>query len=209
MTRPVRRTGQRRSAGYAGPYAYCEANQSSPVRASLMTERLPHLPDVVVPPGVFWADHIKSLKSHPEARLALALQNRPLPAAFGEAAIALRALIREKRRQNAPAHDLLKLLYRIHSQAVFLLSTPYIEGIGSGFNVAQSMPPSSWGDLEYPYDQLGCQHLGITRTDTPWFVQAWGEPHEHQAPRQLYGDIWNRAVSQCRQEMKREGERVK
>ena len=46
--------------------------------------------------GEFWADHIRKLKGEPEKRLALAIENLPLPASFREAAIATRALIRLK-----------------------------------------------------------------------------------------------------------------
>ena len=47
---------------------------------------------------VFWADKIKEFRGEPVKRLAMALENLPLPAAFREAAIALRALIRAKRK---------------------------------------------------------------------------------------------------------------
>ena len=55
-------------------------------------------PKAGVPPGVFWADYIKTLKDDPERRLAVARAYLPLPAAFRHAAVALRALIR--RRQS-------------------------------------------------------------------------------------------------------------
>ena len=48
--------------------------------------------------GEFWADKIKKLRGEPVKRLALALQNLPLPASFREASIATRTLIREKRK---------------------------------------------------------------------------------------------------------------
>ena len=48
--------------------------------------------------GEFWADRIKKLRGEPVERLELAIENLPLPASFREAAIATRALIREKRK---------------------------------------------------------------------------------------------------------------
>ena len=61
--------------------------------------------------GEFWADRIKKLKGEPVKRLSLALENLPLPASFREAAIATRALIREKRKQKFDYDEELALLY--------------------------------------------------------------------------------------------------
>src|SRR4051812_2486932 len=49
----------------------------------------------------FWADAIKDTYDDPGRRLAMAKRNLPLPAAFREAAIALRAIIRAKRKTGA------------------------------------------------------------------------------------------------------------
>ena len=48
----------------------------------------------------FWADKIKEFRGEPAKRLAMAMDNLPLPAAFREAAIALRAMIRPKRKNG-------------------------------------------------------------------------------------------------------------
>ncbi|MGE0434029.1 MAG: hypothetical protein AB7S36_17370 [Planctomycetota bacterium] len=48
----------------------------------------------------FWADAIRKLKDKPQERLAMALRHLPLPAAFREAAVALRALIRAKQKEE-------------------------------------------------------------------------------------------------------------
>ena len=55
-----------------------------------------HQGDIV--PGRFWADAIEDLRAQLVERLRLALDNLPLPAAFREAAAAMRTLIREERR---------------------------------------------------------------------------------------------------------------
>lgn len=59
--------------------------------------------------GAFWADYIKTLRDDPAARLEIARQYQPLPAAFEEAAIALRAMIHDRREQRADFKDLLNL----------------------------------------------------------------------------------------------------
>ena len=61
---------------------------------------LSELHSSAVPKGVFWADYIKTLRDDPEGRLVVARDYLPLPAAFREAAVALRALIRGKRKEG-------------------------------------------------------------------------------------------------------------
>jgi len=60
------------------------------------------------PEGVFWADHIKTLKDKPKERLKYALKMKPLPAAYREAAIAYRALIKQNKKENNDHTKLLK-----------------------------------------------------------------------------------------------------
>lgn len=50
----------------------------------------------------FWADAIKDTYDDPRRRLEMATRNLPLPAAFREAAIALRAIIRNRRKLAKP-----------------------------------------------------------------------------------------------------------
>lgn len=78
----------------------------------------------------FWAEAIKGVRDDPAARFAMAARHLPLPAAFREAAIALRAIIRAKRKSgDAFKLELLKLheLAAVSSLAMFgwLEATPY------------------------------------------------------------------------------------
>ena len=61
--------------------------------------------------GEFWADQIKNLRSDPEKRHRMALENLPLPGAWKEAVVALRALIRERRKAKEPFEQYLVWLY--------------------------------------------------------------------------------------------------
>ena len=49
--------------------------------------------------GEFWFDVIKNIRSDAQKRLKLALKELPSPAAFEEAAKALRSMIREKKEK--------------------------------------------------------------------------------------------------------------
>lgn len=118
-----------------------------------------NLPEVPVPPGVFWADFLATLKDYPMQRLSVAIKHLPLPAAFREAATAIRALIRERRKTKEPYADLLAFLYTLAAQHSLLLDTPYIDGIGPGFNVAESISHDCWAALPMPYEDTGHSKL--------------------------------------------------
>ena len=158
-----------------------------------------------VPPGVFWADHIKTLKDNPEARLTVAQDYQPLPAAFREAAIALRALIRERRKSKREYKDFLLGLYRTAATENFLLGTPYLEGIGPGFNIAADIPRDVWQQLELPYEEIGYEKLELlNKTDVKWLVEAWGEPSTHQIAQQFHKALWKDAVQKYRANLRKE-----
>src|SRR5687767_10173567 len=61
--------------------------------------------------GAFWADRIKAFRGDAPRRLELAMDHLPLPRAFSEAALALRAQIRAKRKTRESFQDDLSLLY--------------------------------------------------------------------------------------------------
>lgn len=164
--------------------------------------------------GVFWADQIKDLRGDPATRLQLALGNLPLPAAFREAAIATRALIREKRRSQADYSDLLALLYWLAAVDSFRLDyAPRLQE--PGFNVAESMPGQVLKSLPYAYGDLGYRHLPLlTKTDAKWMVAAWGEPASHTTLNATHRSVWDdyesklltnrrRATAQAQAELRR------
>ena len=150
-------------------------------------------------PSEFWADAIKRLSGEPLKRLNMARDNMPFPAAFREAAIALRALVRERRKSGEENEDLLGLLYLTAAQHDFLHHTPYIEGIGPGYNVAERIPRQLWENLDLPYDEVGYSHLPLlNKTDIKWITAAWGEPSSHCSPQELHGVVWSEYVAQTR-----------
>jgi hypothetical protein len=160
-----------------------------------------------VPADTFWADHIKTLRASPMARLACALEYRPLPGAYTEAAVALRALIREKRKSSGDWSAELSKLYSLAAESGFLLDTPYIEGIGPGYNVACTISDETRRSLAFPYADLGYEEMSLlNKTDRKWVVEAWGEPDRHQEPQHLHQSVWDGAVSKCLDARKRRDE---
>lgn len=140
--------------------------------------------------GRFWADEIKLLRDKPRARLALARDNLPLPGAFREAAVALRALIRAKRRGGEDYGDELRQLYDLAAWQSF--GVPYSESLQQpGFNVLESVPGKTVQALPFSYEELGYRELGLlNKTDTGWLVEAWGEPAAHSTLHQLHVGVW-------------------
>ncbi len=150
-----------------------------------------------IPAGVFWIDDFETLEVDPAERLVLARRYMPLPAAFREAATALRALIRASSKQQADGGDLLAQLYLTAAQGNFLLTTPYVAGVGPCYDVAASIPRTVWERLSMPYAAIGYKHLQLlTWTDCSWLVATWGEPDTHSSARAYHQSVWDDCVAQ-------------
>ncbi len=141
--------------------------------------------------GGFWADRIKTFYGEPVERLRIAIENLPLPAAFREAVIAIRSLIRELRKENKPYADQLALLYWL--AAVDSFSIPYSEILKEpGYNVIEIMPGEVLKGLPFSYGELGYKELGLLNaTDIKWLIEAWGDPKQHTTLHQLYKSVWD------------------
>lgn len=142
--------------------------------------------------GLFWADRIKELRDEPTQRLQLALQNLPLPAAFREAIIAVRALVREKLSKNSKFADEVALLYWL--AAVESFGLPYSEFLCQpGFNVLESVPGSVIKSLPFSYQELGYKQLSLlNKTDIKWCIACWGEPNQHTTLNALHNEVWQK-----------------
>lgn len=142
--------------------------------------------------GEFWADKIKDLYSEPVERLALAMENLPLPGAFKEAAIATRTLIRQKRKARDKYLEELELLYWL--AAIDSFSIPYSKHLKQpGFNVMQSVPGEVIQGMDVRYSKLGYEKLNLlNKTDIKWLVESWGEPKSHATMHKLYKSVWQK-----------------
>jgi len=140
---------------------------------------------------VFWAEKIKCFRGEPVKRLAMALDNLPLPAAFREGAIALRAIIRLKKKAKETFNDELALLYWF--AAIDSFSIPYSSVLQQpGYNVIESMPSSVIKTLPFSYFELGYEKLNLlNKTDIKWCIDTWGKPQGHQTLHDIHNDIWN------------------
>lgn len=141
--------------------------------------------------GAFWADRIKQYRDEPGKRMQMAMNNLPLPGAFREAAIALRAMIRTKRKTKEPYEDELGLLYWLAAIESFML--PYADKLKEpGYNVIEAIPGKRLRTLPIDYQQLGYEKLKLlNKTDVKWIIQASGEPQQHQTLNKIHRTLWD------------------
>lgn len=141
--------------------------------------------------GVFWADACKKLKGYPRERLAIAIRQMPLPAAFKEACISLRALIREARKHEIDYREHLSRLHFYAAVSSFCL--PYSETLQTpGFNIFESIPYSVFESrMNLSWHQIGYKSLGLlNKTDASWMLELWGEPDRQRSTHELYSSVW-------------------
>lgn len=139
----------------------------------------------------FWADRIKKFKHDADGRLSLALAQLPLPSAFRECAVALRSIIREKKKNKQNYEEQLAFLYWLAAIDSFLI--PYADKLGEpGFNVIESIPGNVILNLDFNYESLGCDNLKLLNaTDKKMIIDLWGEPRGHSTLNQLKRSLWN------------------
>ncbi len=156
--------------------------------------------------GKYWSDEIKKLKDTPLKRLQLALENLPYPRAFSESAIALRTLIREKRKKGLEFNNELNFLYKI--AAIESLSVPYSQVLKQpGFNVIESMPGGLVFKLDISYSELGYKKLELlNKTDIKWIIEQWDEPIIHTTLNKKYQKIWMYYESKLQDRQDKENE---
>ena len=141
--------------------------------------------------GEFWVDRIALLRTDPEKRLQRALENLPLPGAFREAAVAVRPLIRAKRKLRVDFKEELTLLYWL--AAVNSFTVPFSEVLSEpGYNVMQTIPGRTIKTLPFTYIELGYERLTLlNKTDVKWIEEAWGAPSSHSTLHTMHIDLWN------------------
>lgn len=122
---------------------------------------------------VFPNEKAKQVRDDPETRYELGIQYLPLPAAFREAAKGLRAMVRERKREDTPFEQPLRQLYRL--ACVHNL----VGQVGILSN--RRLPPGVWKDEEFPYQEIGYEKLDLLGTrDRRRIEKLWGEPEAHR-----------------------------
>lgn len=141
--------------------------------------------------GQFWADAIKNYRGEPAKRLSMAMENFPLPGAFKEAAIAIRGLIKEKKKNNESYSNELTMLYWVAAiNSLSIPSSSYLQQ--PGFNVMEAIPGSVINALQFSYYELGYEELKLlNKTDVKLIIKEWGEPKVHSTLNNIYSSLWH------------------
>ena len=112
-------------------------------------------------------------------------------------------MIRTKRKYKDEWQQELSMLYEVAAEASFLLDTPYIDGIGPGYNVAESIQRIILDNLDFPFIELGFEKISFfNSTDKKWLLEIWGEPNQHQYPQTYHRGVWTTAVCDYRKKKK-------
>lgn len=129
--------------------------------------------------GRFWADAIKDAYNAPDRRLVMAKRNLPLPAAFREAAIALRAIIRQKRKLGKPFES---ELAELHHLAAVASVAPY--------DPLDITPFAAIEQLDLSPATIGWDELPLlNKTDRQLMAGTWSPPKRHVTAETLYPHI--------------------
>lgn len=142
----------------------------------------------------FWADRVNRLKKEGknDEVLKICHPNIPLPAAFREIGIALRKLIRERRKEKHDYEDLLQDLYQNAVYENFFETTSWhqVLDMGSACSMAGSILP----DIDCSYDTIGYKNLeALKATDIKWMLEKWGEPSQHTSAKNQNLAAWSKA----------------
>lgn len=153
----------------------------------------------------FWLVALNEDKSNPIKRYEAALKGLPYPAAFREAALGLRALIREKVKAKESYEDELIALYRIAVWQSFGIK--YSERAQTiGFNILERIPGGVITNLKYEYQTMGYEKLElVNKTDAKRMVELWGEPQSHSTLLESYSSLWKDYEDEYMQIIKEKG----
>ena len=169
------------------PWLETKADTEATVRVRMFWKMLDKVPDT----GGFWSDRLKQYLDDPQKRLCIALDNLPLPGAFKEAILALRAIIRAKRKNKKEHAEELDVLYWLAVVRSFMLEyAPRLRQ--PGFNVFESIPAERIQTLPFSYQEMGHAKLALlNKTDCKWLAEAWGEPQTHMTLHALHQPVWD------------------
>lgn len=140
--------------------------------------------------GEFWTVALDRVKDDPKQRFEVARRHLPLPAAWREMAIALRAIIRQARKDKVGFEEYLRTLHGLAAISSF-----------AGFGILERIPYARLANLDLSYARIGSDSLELlNKTDGKWMREAWGEPFAHTTAQDLYRDLFEAERKRVREE---------
>lgn len=148
-------------------------------------------PGPVEPSGEFWYDTLQREKADPARRYEIARRHLPLPAAWREMAVALRAIIREARKAGGEFEDQLRELHQL--AAIWSFGAPAPSGrAGAGYRVIEMTPYATLAGLDLRWETVGCDQLSLlNQTDRKLMREVWGEPVQHSTAHLIYRELFD------------------
>lgn len=140
-----------------------------------------------------WPNYIKKHKDNSAKRYEVAQQFLPWPLGFKESVLALRAIIRDKKKADEDFESELLSLYKLAAWESFC--PKYCETLQEpGFKVFDQIPGGKISALPIDYQRLGYKQLKlIIKTDAKMLVSLYGEPKQHTTLNQLFAEVWHQA----------------
>jgi len=121
--------------------------------------------------GVFWNEAARERFGDTAKRLGDAMERLPKVTAFQDAAVAARAMIRERHRAGEDPTRELALLYWLAAVNSYPDSDAQRREVLGGEGLHE---------LSFTYDKLGFERLDLlTKTDTTWLLDHAGQPSAH------------------------------
>ena len=152
-----------------------------------------------------WPNYIKKHKDNSAKRYEVAQQFLPWPLGFKESVLALRAIIRDKKKADEDFESELLSLYKLAAWESFC--PKYCETLQEpGFKVFDQIPGGTITALPIDYQQLGYKQLKlIIKTDAKMLVSLYGEPKQHTTLNQLFAEAWHQAEIDYSNRLKQQG----
>lgn len=153
-----------------------------------------------------WPNYIKKQKDNSAKRYEVAQQFLPWPLGFKESVLALRAIIRDKKKADEDYESELLSLYKLAAWESFC--PKYCETLQEpGFKVFDQIPGGTITALPIDYQQLGYKQLKlIIKTDAKMLVSLYGEPKQHTTLNQLFAEVWHQAEIDYCNRLKQQGD---
>lgn len=145
-----------------------------------------------------------------QERLKNAKKSFPLPAAYRDALICMRKIIRAKKKAKEPYKKELKQLYRFACEYNFFESYPYLENVGEpSINLAEVIKKTEFSSLKMPYNEIGYKHIPeLKKTDIKWLIAEFGEPANHTTVSQYHINYLKKMEGLLKEKRKREREQL-
>ncbi|MDO8908861.1 MAG: hypothetical protein Q7W55_10240 [Pseudohongiella sp.] len=134
-----------------------------------------------------WKEECKQHRQAQRFEMALLCSDRAWPQSqsYEQAALTLRAAIKQARDNNSPDADKwLSALYRAAAESSMLYDKSPGEPDLRWQAIARSFSRTEVSQIDLPWVKIGANELRLlTKTDRKLMTQAWGEPEQHISAR--------------------------